>query len=157
MDPGVTSRRLIAAGIHELLNLHLKDDLKDVMVSRKFMSQRFGGSAQGTTPSISQANFERHGFKHFIYCNPDIQPMAPQIEGASGLFFDPDNLDNFTGVTYKLFTRLRTTPRAEWTYLGDYEAIEAQPLSKAEWNEQEGKVGGHPYGIALVLKVCFML
>jgi len=157
MDPGVTSRRLLAAGINELLDLHLEDDLKDIMVSRKFMSQRFGGSAQGSMPSIAQANFERHGFKHFLYSNPDVQPMAPQIEGASGLFFDPDHIDGFAGLTvFKLFTRLRTTPRAEWTYLGDYETIEAQPLSKAEWDEQEGKVG-HPYGIALVLEVYFML
>lgn len=142
MDPGVTSRRLLAAGINELLDLRLEDDLKDILVSRKFMSQRFGGSAQNSMPSIAQANFEKHGFKHFLYCNPSVQPMAPQIEGASGLFFDPDQIEGFTGggVTYKLFTRLRTTPRAEWMYLGDYETIEAQPLSKAEWNEQEGKV-----------------
>ena len=83
--------------------------------------------------------------------------MALQIEGASGLFFDPENIDGFSGVTYKLFTRWQTTPSAEWTYLGDYETIEAQPLSKVEWNEQKGKVGGHTYDIALVLEVFFMI
>ena len=40
MDPSVTSRCLLAAGINELLDLHLKDDLKDIMVTCKFMCQK---------------------------------------------------------------------------------------------------------------------
>ncbi|EDR04961.1 uncharacterized protein LACBIDRAFT_303888 [Laccaria bicolor S238N-H82] len=139
MDLGVTSRRLLAAGIH-FLDLELEDELKDVMVSRKFMAMRFGGSAQETTPNISKANFNKHGFDNFMYCNTDAHSMAPEIPGAGGLFFNPDHIPGFTGIKYRLFTRIQRTPKALWTYVGEYEALVSQSLSKAEWNEQTNRV-----------------
>ena len=139
MDPGVTSRRLLAAGIH-FLDLELEDELKDIMVSRKFMAMRFGGSAQETTPNISKANVDKHGFEDFMYCNTDAHSMAPEIPGAGGLFFNPDHITGFTEIKYRLFTRIQRTPKALWTYVGEYKAIESQSLSKEEWNEQTNRV-----------------
>jgi hypothetical protein len=142
MDAGVTSRRLLAAGI-QFLDLDLEDELKDVMVSRKFMAMRFGGSPQETCPRISKANLEKHGFDDFMFCNSDAHSMAPEIPGAGGLFFNPDHMEGFTGIRYRLFTRIQRTPKALWTYVGEYEAFESQSLSKAEWNEQTNRVSNN--------------
>ncbi|EDR05361.1 uncharacterized protein LACBIDRAFT_329785 [Laccaria bicolor S238N-H82] len=65
---GVTSRHLLAARIH-FLDVNLEDEIKDVMVSHKFMVMRFGGSTQEITPNISKVNFDKHGFDNFMYCN----------------------------------------------------------------------------------------
>ncbi|EDR05477.1 uncharacterized protein LACBIDRAFT_329786 [Laccaria bicolor S238N-H82] len=102
MDPGVTSKYLLAGRIH-FLDLKLEDELKDIMVSHKFMAMRYGGSVQETTPNIPKVNFDKHGFDNFMYCNMDTHSMAPEIPGAGGLLFNPDHVPGFTGIKYRLY------------------------------------------------------
>lgn len=55
-------------------------------------------------------------------------------------FFNPDHFEGFKGIKIQVFTRIQRTPKALWTYVGEYEPFESQSLSKDEWNEQTNRV-----------------
>ncbi|KIY49580.1 hypothetical protein FISHEDRAFT_29173, partial [Fistulina hepatica ATCC 64428] len=65
-----------------------KNDV-DVIAPRTFLSHYYGGNRQETFPKVREEKVAEHGFNDFMYPNLLFNPMAPQVPGFPGLFFDP--------------------------------------------------------------------
>lgn len=115
--------------------------MRDVTVSRVFMSQTYGGSSQCTFPKISDKMKRKgnHTYDDFMYLPDDYQPEAPQIPGAPGLWLNVSSESAGTwykGQVMRLFTRIAITPVALWLYQGQYELKPVKSLTKEEWAAQ---------------------
>src|SRR6266436_3649189 len=73
---------------YEPYEINLPPHITSVEIKRVFMSKTYGGSFVKTFPSISRKFFDRHGMNDFMYMTCDYNPLAPQIPGAPGLFFE---------------------------------------------------------------------
>lgn len=59
---------------------------RELLISRAFFANVYGGSMQDTFPKPSAVKFAQHGMDDFMFMIPtDYQPEAPQIPGAPGL------------------------------------------------------------------------
>ncbi|KAK0455733.1 uncharacterized protein EV420DRAFT_1272114, partial [Desarmillaria tabescens] len=115
----------------------LDRDVRDVVVTRLFMSKVYGGSPQETFPRVAQNFLRVHHMDDFMYLNLDMNPHAPQVPGAPGLFFDADeSIDQFSKIR-RVFSRIGSS---QWEYMGQYEIKPVASLTMEEWNEQRSTV-----------------
>lgn len=111
---------------------------QEATVSRQAMSARYGGNTQSRCPKISQALVAVHGMDDFMYLNNEMQPVAPSVPCAPGLFIGREGSQYTTGIK-RLFTRLGAN---QWLYVGQYELARSEPpcMTAAEWRDQCAKV-----------------
>lgn len=133
---------------YDLYPVPLDKTTQDVTVTREFMSDQYGGSPMGTFPSISEENFALHGLDDFAYLSLDLNPQAPQLPGAPGLFFavdsepgSPPAEKDANDEILRLFSRLQS---AIWLYCGQYKMTQVPSLTKEEWGAQLPKVSYFP-------------
>lgn len=62
-------------------------DVRDVVISRLFMSKVYGGNSQETFPRVAQKFLGEHHMDDFMYLNLDMNPHAPQVPGVPGPAF----------------------------------------------------------------------
>ncbi|KAA1477485.1 hypothetical protein DENSPDRAFT_917569 [Dentipellis sp. KUC8613] len=96
----------------------------------------YGGSSQGTFPSISAQNLEKHGLDDFCYISLLYNPVGPREAGQPGLWFDTDPF-NPTDDASRVFVRLRA---GAWLYVGQYKFYNSADLSQTEWLLQPTQV-----------------
>ncbi|KAK0227035.1 hypothetical protein EDD85DRAFT_890796 [Armillaria nabsnona] len=121
----------------KLFEVPLDHDVRDVVVTRLFMSNKYGGSPQDTFPRVAQSFLREHHMDDFMYLNLAMNPHAPQVPGAPGLFFDADEpVDEFS-KTRRVFSRIRS---AQWEYMGQYKMEPVASLTTEEWNQQRNTV-----------------
>ncbi len=113
---------------------------QEATVSRQAMSARYGGNTQSRCPRIGRAALERHGMDDFMYLNNEMQPVAPSVPCAPGLFIGREGSQDTTGVK-RLQTRLNYN---EWLYVGQYEIAPSDPpyMTPEEWQDQCPRVSG---------------
>jgi hypothetical protein len=108
------------------------------MVTRKFLSATYGGSSQTTRPKIAAKKLAVHGLNDFMYPNLDMNPYAPEVPGARGLFFESsDEPAEEWPEVQRVITRIAS---AQWQYMGQYRLTPVASLSKEEWASQVVKV-----------------
>lgn len=127
-EQNATSRYTQCAATN--LNLQIVPDLHDQTVQRELLSWYYGGSPHAPFSTISEGRrlSKGHGYEMFFFPVPEWSPDIPRTPGARGLCLTV-RVDEFT-AEFPLFICLDPT---RCRYLGDYEAIEAEPLTKEEW------------------------
>ncbi|KAJ7618466.1 hypothetical protein FB45DRAFT_840252 [Roridomyces roridus] len=110
-------------------------EFRDLSFSRQFVSDYYGGSVQETFPKAAAKFYTLTGYRHFMYPSLVVNPESPRIPGEPGLFLNPQAVKppNWT-EEYNLLTRLAAK---KFQYMGKYTLQPSQPLSLAEWLEQE--------------------
>ncbi|KAH6873719.1 hypothetical protein BKA70DRAFT_282133 [Coprinopsis sp. MPI-PUGE-AT-0042] len=147
-DLNVLWSRLVTAKIPpDLFPITLDREIRDVCVSRVFLSKTWGGGFVATFPTIGAEKLDQHGLDDFMFPGPDTQPGVPEVPGAPGLWLDVDdhegtwwgkhNLDGDKPT--RLFTRIVSKP-ALWQYQGQYRIRAAQTLTADEWRQQKAEV-----------------
>ncbi|EPQ59832.1 hypothetical protein GLOTRDRAFT_29443, partial [Gloeophyllum trabeum ATCC 11539] len=68
-------------------DVSLDERIRNVPVSRAFMSEYYGGNTQDTCPKIKRSRVAIHGLKDFMYLNLELNPYAPKSPGDPGFFF----------------------------------------------------------------------
>ncbi|KAH6884375.1 hypothetical protein BKA70DRAFT_1339769 [Coprinopsis sp. MPI-PUGE-AT-0042] len=143
-DLNVLWSRLVTAKIPpDLFPVTLEPAIRDVCVSRVFMSKTWGGSSQRTFPPIDKKT-------------------TPEVPGAPGLWLDVEDTsgtwwrDRYGDTPVRLFTCIVKSP-ARWQYQGQYRIRIAKTLAKEEWRQQKAEVrnawaknmskGKHYYGL----------
>ena len=106
-------------------------------VTRSFLSHVYGGSPQGTFPSISKEKFAVHGLADFMYPNLNLNPYAPEIPGAPGLFFVADNKPAGKWPWKPIQRVIVRIEAGKWQYMGQYRMEPATSLTKDEWASQK--------------------
>ncbi|KJA18199.1 hypothetical protein HYPSUDRAFT_191261 [Hypholoma sublateritium FD-334 SS-4] len=98
------------------------------------MSARYGGNTQSRCPKISQALVAVHGMDDFMYLNNEMQPVAPSVPCAPGLFIGREGSQYTTGIKRQL---IRLDAK-QWLYVGQYQLARSEPayMTAAEWREQ---------------------
>jgi len=126
----------------------LESEIKELAVSRYFLSSSFGGSAFEVFPNIGEDWIRKHGMNDFMYLNPDFQPIAPGIPGGGALWIDvepadlqgnpPDSKIDFSQMK-RVFSRMKPN---EWQFVGMYRVKPADPpyLTAEEWKLQGANV-----------------
>lgn len=134
-------------GIHRRLDglegreVKLEMRTRDVVVTRKFMSDAYGGNSQALFPVISphkRASTGGHQH-HLVYPTLKRNPEAPQVPGQNGLLcraLDTVPWDNPSIPCLKLMVGIG---ESMWGYMGDYVTEPAEPLSKEEWDSLSEK------------------
>jgi hypothetical protein len=117
--------------------------MRDVMVTREFISHEYGGSCRATKPKIAQKFVDVHGMCDFYFVNPDYDPQPPEVPGAPGLKLStkpgPDK------GRLRVMTKIKNTNLKhdnQYLYVGQYDIMRADPpvLSVQEWKVQSSKV-----------------
>ncbi|KAK0448084.1 hypothetical protein EV421DRAFT_2033136 [Armillaria borealis] len=130
--------RLKGIEFHEV---PLDRDVRDVVVDRLFMSKVYGGNSQETFPRVAQKFLDVHHMDDFMYLNLNMNPHAPQVPGAPGLFFEADDMvepvDELGSKIKRVFSRIDS---AQWEYMGQYKMEPVASLTMDEWNEQRNTV-----------------
>ncbi|KAK0191630.1 hypothetical protein F5146DRAFT_929778 [Armillaria mellea] len=130
--------RLKGIEFHEV---PLEHDIRDVVVDRLFMSKVYGGNSQETFPRVAKKFLDMHHMDDFMYLNLNMNPHAPQVPGAPGLFFDADDMvepvDESLSKTKRVFSRIDS---AQWEYMGQYTMSPVASLTMEEWNDQRNTV-----------------
>ncbi|KAH6884380.1 hypothetical protein BKA70DRAFT_1339783 [Coprinopsis sp. MPI-PUGE-AT-0042] len=144
-DLNVLWSRLVTAGIPpDLFPITLDREIRDVCVSRVFMSKMWGGSSQEAFPHIGKEFYARAD--RLMYPGPDSQPGAPEGPGAPGLWLD---LEDETGTHWIASggERLSACSRALckqpclWQYQGQYRVrIAERNMTAEEWRQQKATV-----------------
>jgi len=111
--------------------IDLTKSILDATVTRDFMSHRFGGSNCSCFPRIKQERVDEHGYNDFMYLNLDLNPHAPQVPGAPGLYFEPGKSDpDFEWADpQRLYSRITG---GAWQKMGIYQMTRSSPLSIEE-------------------------
>lgn len=115
--------------------------MREVMVTRAFMTNVYGGSSQVAFPTIGKDKLKQHGLNDFMFMNTEFQPQAPEVPGAPGLWFNPNEKGNIG--RFRAFTKINCgKPNNKWLYVGQYEVCLANPsrLSMQEWRAQPATV-----------------
>ncbi|PBK65592.1 hypothetical protein ARMSODRAFT_891695, partial [Armillaria solidipes] len=115
----------------------LDHDVRDVVVDRRFMSKVYGGNRQESFPRVAQKFLDVHHMDDFMYLNLAMNPHAPQVPGAPGLFFDADEPVDEISKTRRVFSRIRSK---QWEYMGQYKMEPVASLTTEEWNQQRNTV-----------------
>ncbi|GLB33213.1 hypothetical protein LshimejAT787_0100980 [Lyophyllum shimeji] len=109
--------------------LDLNADLLDFTVSRDFITDTYGGNTQDTFPKIGEkGRGAHHNYRNFMFMNALYNPYAPQRAGFPGLFYRSRITD--LPKVHRAFIRIKA---GMWLYLGQYELVRSQPLTRAEW------------------------
>ncbi|KAK0492801.1 hypothetical protein EDD18DRAFT_1079208 [Armillaria luteobubalina] len=115
----------------------LDPEIRDVTVDRRFMSQFWGGNTQETFPTIAQKFLDIHHMDDFMYLNLNMNPHAPQMPGAPGLFFsslsDEGDAEWSRSGIHRVFSWIDS---GKWQYMGQYTMERAAPLTMEEWSRQ---------------------
>ena len=61
---------------------------REVVVTRKFISETYGGNMQMTNPIPARKFLDVHGMDDFMFLPTAFQPEAPLLPGAPGLWFN---------------------------------------------------------------------
>ena len=102
------------------------------------MAANYGGSMQATIPEISKKFKDKHGKDDFMYLHSAYQPVAPQVPGACGLFFNTHtSIGSEWPTLQRVFTRIGPNM---WQYMGMYRLTSSPSLTRREWLDQEPKV-----------------
>ncbi|KAJ6544236.1 hypothetical protein B0H19DRAFT_298011 [Mycena capillaripes] len=140
LGAGTLRARLIAAKIStEPYLIDLEADIRDVSVRRDFMRIHYGGNSQSTFPAIAEEWYTKTGHRYFMYPNLVLNPDAPMIPGAPGLFLNASGRSareanvQWTSGTRKVLTRLGSH---HFLYMGEYAIRPADSLTRAEWTAQ---------------------
>lgn len=90
---------------------------------------------------MAQKFLDVHHMDDFMYLNLNMNPHAPQVPGAPGLFFDADDMvepvDDSWSKIKRVFSRIDS---AQWEYMGQYKMEPVASLTMEEWNEQRNTV-----------------
>jgi hypothetical protein len=111
-----------------------------VMVTRQFLSTIYGGNSQMTFPKIADEKLATHGLNDFMYPNLDMNPYAPEVPGARGLFFETSSSDEPAKEWPQVQRVITRIASAQWQYVGQYRLRPVASLSKEEWTSQADKV-----------------
>ncbi len=125
-------------GVHKRLQgyeaypIDLDPLIRDVMVTREFMSETYGTSMHAFYPDITRykrafLGGHRH---HFLFPNLQLNPEAPRQPGAPGLLCRATDRAPWGDLAMKVLVRIRDN---HWHYMGDYKTIKAEPLSVEEF------------------------
>lgn len=102
--------------------------IRDVCVSRLFISKTYGGNPQSVSPDLSPHFQQMHEYRGFMFVNLELHPYGPQFPGHPGLFHDyhegPD--------IHRVFSKVSGKPSL-WEYMGQYILTRVQPLTGHEW------------------------
>ncbi|KAK0448079.1 hypothetical protein EV421DRAFT_1706116, partial [Armillaria borealis] len=126
--------RLKGIEFHEV---PLDHDVRDVVVDRRFMSKVYGGNPQETFPQVAQKFLREHHMDDFMYLNLNMNPHAPQVPGAPGLFFDADVPVDALSKIRRVFSRINSK---QWEYMGQYKMEPVASLTTDEWKQQRKTV-----------------
>ncbi|KAG6856369.1 hypothetical protein H0H87_005279, partial [Tephrocybe sp. NHM501043] len=135
--------RLRSIGL-DLYPITLDHSVRDVMVTRQFMSTVYGGGQQCCWASVSEKKriLNNHNFKSFMYLSLDFNCHAPEMPGSPGLYFAPGG-DESAPVeeTQRLFTRIAKTQQGiMWQYQGQYKVEPSHPLTTQEWGSVHSSI-----------------
>ncbi|KAJ7618446.1 hypothetical protein FB45DRAFT_1096796 [Roridomyces roridus] len=72
---------------YHVYDVDLEKTVQETTVTRKFMSQHYGGNTQEMHPVIKKATIERTGLKNFLYPNLEYNPYCPEMPGRPGFIF----------------------------------------------------------------------
>ncbi|KAJ6473212.1 hypothetical protein C8R45DRAFT_907813 [Mycena sanguinolenta] len=140
LSAGTLRARLISAGIGtEPYPIDIEVDVRDISVRRDFMREHYGGNQFSAHPAIAKKWYTKMGHRYFVYPNLVLNPDAPMIPGAPGLFMSASGrsarecIDKWNKGPYKVSTRLGTNDNL---YMGEYIIQPADSLTLAEWTEQ---------------------
>lgn len=111
----------------------ISQDVRDVAVSREFLSSLYGGNPQETFPKVGKDFLARHGLNDFMYPSLDYNPAAPQIPGAPGLFVATSGHGWEWPEVQRVITRIAPN---HWQYVGQYKLSPTESLTTREWREQ---------------------
>lgn len=128
---------MLAIGI-DPFPVSLDRSIRDVDISRLFLSHEYGGSPQDTFPSIRKAKLEEHGLDDFMCLNLDFNPCAPATPGAPGLFFETHW--GPTGPWPKIQRVICRLSAGQWLYQGQYRLAPSESLTKEEWAQESQRV-----------------
>ncbi|KDR85749.1 hypothetical protein GALMADRAFT_234810 [Galerina marginata CBS 339.88] len=115
--------------------VNLDQDVRDAVVSRLFMSNRYGGNTQDPFPKIRAELVAQHGMNDFMYVNVMFHPQGPQLPGKPGIFLSPK--PKVRPGAWRVLTRLQSN---EWLFVGMYVVQLCASLTREEWNSLEPKV-----------------
>lgn len=87
-------------------------------------------------PKISAKRVKLHGIDDWAFPSLDFNPHAPQIPGAPGLFYVPQDASG-KPYTKRVIVRL---DQDKWLYVGLYSFIALDSLTSAEYAQQSTKV-----------------
>lgn len=109
----------------------------DQTVTRKFLSNVYGGSSQDTFSTISdeKRRINGHEYREFLCPMRTWNPDLPRDAGAPGLFLIEGDRD--LPEVLPLFVPLGD---GKWLYCGESEGIRVEPLSVNEWLSQSDVV-----------------
>ena len=128
LDPHGIHRRLVG---YADLKVELDSPIRNVAVTRDFMSTTYGGSPRAFYPAIPDAKraLLRHNH-HFLFPNLMRNPHAPRQPGQVGLLCRSGDVAPWGDRTMKVLVRLKHN---RWWYIGDYQTVQATPLSREEF------------------------
>ncbi|KAL6300452.1 hypothetical protein BKA93DRAFT_528564 [Sparassis latifolia] len=112
----------------ESFPVNLDAETRSVVVSRKLMSSKYGGSGRSMCPTIGKKY--KHGY-NLMYPTLAMNPHAPVEPGQPGLLCRVRKKPQWKPGNQKVLVRLQ--PNA-YRYVGEYEMSPAAPLSTQEFN-----------------------
>lgn len=119
---------------------------REVVVTRWFMASTYGGNMEESFPTPAKKFYDKHGMNDFMYLRPELQPEAPQLPAAPGLWFciAPSN-EPFEGPK-RVFAKmipLSGSKKRVYQFMGMYQVHPAVPpyLTVEEYGAQTPQVG----------------
>lgn len=129
--------RLKSVGADSVYQIDLPDEMKYFTFNRMFLVRLYGGSFISTFPNIGPERVNLHGIDNLCFPNLDLNPHAPVIPGAPGLFFECEPIGRGR-FECRVFTPWKGNHT--WGYMGDYEFIPVTSLSGDEYSMQSETV-----------------
>ena len=120
----------------EWFRIEANEEIREYTFPRYYFSSRFGGGPVMTFPVIAPKKLREHGIDNWAFLSTEMNPHAPTLPGAPGLFFRP-YVDRPPPADKRLFVRLRHN---RWLYCGTYRFTTARSLTSGEWMEQSETV-----------------
>lgn len=139
VPPAGIRRRLEGLGAHDV---KLESRVRDVVVTRKFMSETYGGNVQALFPAIAppkRASMGGHKH-HLVYPTLKRNPEAPQMPGQPGLLCRALKTVPWEDAGIRKIKLVVGVGESMWGYMGDYTTEVTDPLSKEEWDSLPVKV-----------------
>ncbi|KAF7793972.1 hypothetical protein EIP86_005096 [Pleurotus ostreatoroseus] len=122
---------------HTEYEVDLSDHIRNILVTREFMSATYGGSAYAFYPKIGPERRAVLGHNHhFLFPNLMHNPHAPQRPGQPGLLCRSGNEAPWGDSPMKVLVRIRENM---WWYMGEYQTVKTEPLSRAEFARLDDK------------------
>ncbi|EIW63271.1 uncharacterized protein TRAVEDRAFT_43574 [Trametes versicolor FP-101664 SS1] len=104
----------------------------NILVSRKFISQNFGGGMRQMSVSFTDDNRRTfgHSYTHCLFPKVKLNAMVPRTPGAPGIMFLAKPRPRWPEGTQKLLVGLAD---AQFRYMGEYKFTRSEPLSPGEF------------------------